>query len=69
MRFFLFRHKKELWIVNDPNKVPKPRELLLQNGKIEILRDKAEVLESFLTGWKAPEVKKKKSPKKSLETL
>ena len=29
----------------------------------------AEVLESFLTGWKAPEVKKKKSPKKSLATL
>jgi hypothetical protein len=29
----------------------------------------AEVLESFLTGWKAPEVKKKKSPKKSSATL
>lgn len=29
----------------------------------------AEVLEDFLIGWKAPEVKKKKSPKKSSTTL
>lgn len=29
----------------------------------------ASVLEDFLTGWKAPEVKKKKSPKKSSDTL
>lgn len=28
-----------------------------------------EVLEDFLVGWKAPEVKKKKSPKKSSTTL
>jgi hypothetical protein len=44
MRFFLFQHKKELWIVNSPLKVPKPRELLLQNSNIEIIREKAELL-------------------------
>ena len=49
MRFFLFQHKKELWIVKDPNKVPKPRELLLQNSQIEIIRDKAEFFGKGLT--------------------
>jgi hypothetical protein len=49
MRFFLFQHKKEIWIVKDPNKVPKPRELLLQNSQIEIIREKANILGKGLT--------------------
>jgi len=49
MRFFLFQHKKELWIVKDPTKVPKPRELLLQNSQIEIIRQKADIFGKGLT--------------------
>lgn len=49
MRFFLFRHRNEIWIVKDPDKVPKPRELLLQNSQIEIIRQKAEILGKGLT--------------------
>ena len=49
MKFFLFKVKTELWIVKDPTKVPKPRELLLQNGNIEFLRAKAEILGKGLT--------------------
>ena len=44
MKFFLFQHNRHLWIVNDPQIVPKPRELLLQNSNIDIIRSKAEVL-------------------------
>ena len=49
MKFFLFKTKTELWIVKDPSKVPKPRELLLQNSQIEIIRDKAEIFGKGLT--------------------
>jgi hypothetical protein len=49
MKFFLFKTKTELWIVKDPSKVPKPRELLLQNSQIEIIRDKAKILGKGLT--------------------
>ena len=49
MKFFLFKTKTELWIVKDPSKVPKPRELLLQNSQIEIIREKAKLLGKGLT--------------------
>ena len=38
MRFYLFQHKTELWIVKDPTIVPKPRELILQTTNIELIR-------------------------------
>jgi hypothetical protein len=41
MRFYLFQHKTELWIVKDPTIVPKPRELILQTTNIELIRDTA----------------------------
>ena len=41
MRFFLFLHGKELWLVSDPTQVAKPRELLLQNSDIDYLRAKS----------------------------
>ena len=41
MKYFLFQHKTELWIVKDPNLVPKPRELILQTTNIELLRTTA----------------------------
>jgi hypothetical protein len=52
-------HKKELQLLD----MIKDQTLL---GKYPSL---AKVLPDFLTGWKAPEVKKKRAPKKSLETL
>jgi hypothetical protein len=41
MRFYLFQHKTELWIVKDPTIVPKPRELILQTTNIELIRETA----------------------------
>jgi hypothetical protein len=41
LKYFLFQHKTELWIVKDPNVVPKPRELILQTSNIELIRDTA----------------------------
>jgi hypothetical protein len=41
MRFYLFKHKTELWIVKDPTIVPKPRELILQTTNIELIRETA----------------------------
>lgn len=64
--------REELWMQICQG-VHKKEAELLDLIKDQKLLDKyprlAEVLESFLIGWKAPEVKKKKSPKKSLPTL
>ena len=49
MRYFLFKHKSEIWLVKDPEQVPKPRELLLQNSNIEYIRDKVNSLGKGLT--------------------
>lgn len=49
MRYFLFKHKAEIWLVKNPEQVPKPRELLLQNSNIEYIREKAESLKKGLT--------------------
>ncbi len=49
MRYFLFKHKNEIWLVKNPEQVPKPRELLLQNSNIEYIRDKANSLGKGLT--------------------
>ena len=49
MRYFLFKHKSEIWLVKDPEQVPKPRELLLQNSNIEYIREKADSLKKGLT--------------------
>jgi len=49
MKFFLFQHNDELWIVDDPQRVPKPRELILQNSNVDIIRAKSEVLGKNLT--------------------
>lgn len=38
MKYYLFKYKTELWIVKDPNVVPKPRELILQTTNIELIR-------------------------------
>lgn len=66
MRYFLFLHKKEIWIVDNPNKVPKPRELLLQNSNIELIRDKAEIMGFGLVV--VDKVTRRKSAKHSDET-
>jgi len=42
LKYFLFLNRTELWIVKDPNLVPKPRELILQTTNIELLRSTAE---------------------------
>jgi hypothetical protein len=64
--------REELWMQICQG-VHKKEAELLDLIKDQKLLDKyprlAEVLDSFLIGWKAPEVKKKKSPKKSLTTL
>lgn len=44
IKYFLFQSKTELWIVKNPDKVPKPRELLMQNSNIEYLRAYAQKL-------------------------
>jgi hypothetical protein len=50
MKFFLFKvGKDQVWIVQDPVNVPKPRELLLQNTNLELIRQKAEVFARGLT--------------------
>lgn len=49
MRYFLFKHKSEIWLVKNPEQVPKPRELLLQNSNIEYIRDKVNSLGKGLT--------------------
>ncbi len=44
-------------------------DLVKDQNLLEAYPKLADVLESFLGGWKRPEVKKKKSPKKSSTTL
>jgi hypothetical protein len=44
-------------------------DLIKDQDLLSVYPKLAEVLPDFLVGWKAPEVKKKKSPKKSSATL
>ena len=60
MRYFLFKHKSEIWLVKNPEQVPKPRELLLQNSNIEFIREKVKSLGKGLTF--KDKVARKKSP-------
>lgn len=48
-KYFLFKHKDQIWLVNHPDIVPKPRELLLQNSNIEYIREKVNSLGKGLT--------------------
>jgi hypothetical protein len=64
--------REEIWMQICQGVQKKEAELLdvVKDQKLlEVYPQLAEVLQDFLVGWKAPEVKKKKSPKKSSETL
>lgn len=64
--------REEIWMQICQGVQKKEAELLdiVKDQKLlEVYPRFAEVLESFLVGWKVPEVKKKKSPKKSSDTL
>lgn len=64
-KYFLFKHKDQIWLVDHPDVVPKPRELLLQNSNIEIIRDQAK---NFVKGLTFKDkVSRKKHPKHTEE--
>ena len=69
MKFFLFLHKSEVWIVNDPQIVPKPRELLLQSTNIELIREKSIYYASSNTSVIVDKVKQKRTRRHTPEGL